>query len=100
MGPQRARSNDAPPGTAPITGRDQGTSTGRRHGEVMRIVRDKGFAFLLGDDDKEYFLHRSSLVGTVFDELTEGDKLSWDGMNTMKGYRATNAVPEPGGMDR
>jgi cold shock CspA family protein len=70
--------------------RDQGESTGRQTGRVVRLVREKGFGFIKGTDGLEYFFHHSGT--TIYDLLTEGDVVTFNGMNTLKGPRATGVA--------
>jgi len=34
-----------------------------QNGTIKRLVMDRGFGFLSGEDGKEYFFHRSSVEG-------------------------------------
>jgi CspA family cold shock protein len=61
-------------------------------GQIAKIVRDKGFGFIKGEDGKEYFFHRSSLDDGVFDALQPGDAVQFIAMQTHKGMRATGVV--------
>jgi len=58
-------------------------------GKVKRIVRDKGFGFIITDDG-EYFFHRTALTNVKFEELKEGDDVEFDVEESTKGPRATN----------
>ncbi len=42
-------------------------------GNIVRIVRHRGFGFIMGSDKKDYFFHCSELVDTSWEELQEGD---------------------------
>jgi CspA family cold shock protein len=87
----RERPGHSGAGRDPVTGRDQGESTGRHRGKVKRLVRDKGFGFISSDTDgKEYFFHRSALSGSDYDELIEGDTVEFAGLLTPKGPRAAS----------
>ena len=56
-------------------------------------MRDRGFGFLASEvDNQEYFFHASALTNSSFETLEEGDPAIWDGLNTIKGNRATNIV--------
>jgi CspA family cold shock protein len=48
-------------------------------GTIKRIVRDKGFGFIVPDDGSDdVFFHRSRLAPKVeFDELREGDEVEF-----------------------
>jgi CspA family cold shock protein len=50
------------------------TKTGR----VTRIITDRGFAFLRCDGERgDYFLHHSELQGRSFQDLEEGDVVTF-----------------------
>ena len=58
------------------------------NGTIKRLVIDRGFGFLSGDDGKESFFHRSSVDGS-FEALQEGQKVTFDiESNAPKGPRA------------
>jgi cold shock protein len=60
------------------------------HGTIKRLVSDKGFGFVLADDGMEYFFHQASVVGGGFDNLREGQALTFDKGQGAKGPRAEN----------
>jgi CspA family cold shock protein len=47
-------------------------------GTVKKIVREKGFGFVRGDDGKEYFFHKSACDPGEFDKLLENDAVDFD----------------------
>ena len=49
----------------------------------------KGFGFITGSNGKDYFVHSSSLNGSV---LTEGTKVEFEGRQGQKGLEAINVV--------
>ena len=58
-------------------------------GTIKRLVMDRGFGFLSGEDGKEYFFHRSSVEGS-FEALQEGQKVTFDiEASAPKGPRAS-----------
>ena len=60
-------------------------------GVIKRIQAEKGFGFITPDGgDKDVFFHSSSLVGVTFDQLHEGDKVTFETEQSEKGPRATN----------
>ena len=60
-----------------------------QNGTIKRLVMDRGFGFLSGEDGKEYFFHRPSVVGT-FEGMQEGQKVSFDvEASAPKGPRAS-----------
>jgi len=62
----------------------------RMKGTIKRLVRDKGFGFIAADSGPEYFFHQSGCTGTPFDELREGQAVSFDVGQGPKGPRAEN----------
>ncbi len=52
---------------------------------------DRGFGFITPDgQDKDVFFHTSALNGVAFDDLREGDTVSFDIEQSDKGPRAVN----------
>jgi CspA family cold shock protein len=60
------------------------------NGQISRVITDKGFGFITGDDGKEYFVHRSAIRGIVFEQLREGQPVTFDPGQGDKGPRAEN----------
>jgi cold shock protein len=59
-------------------------------GTIKRLT-DKGFGFITPDGgDKDVFFHMSSLVGSGYDELRVGDRVSFETEDSDKGPRAAN----------
>ncbi len=59
-------------------------------GTIKRLT-DKGFGFITGEGlEKDLFFHSNSLVDVTFDELKEGDTLSFETEESPKGLNATN----------
>jgi CspA family cold shock protein len=64
-------------------------------GTIKRVVRDKGFGFIADDNQQqEYFFHSSACRGTSFDELREGQRVSFEIGQSAKGPRAENVTPQ------
>jgi len=57
-------------------------------GTIKRLVSDKGFGFVAAQDGTEYFFHKSACVGVRFDELREGQSVSFEKGQGPKGPRA------------
>jgi CspA family cold shock protein len=57
-------------------------------GTIKRLVSDKGFGFVAAQDGTEYFFHRSACVGVRFDELREGQSVTFEKGQGPKGPRA------------
>jgi CspA family cold shock protein len=48
-------------------------------GTIKRMVRDRGFGFIQADGaTEEVFFHKSAVEQPTFDELNEGQKVSFD----------------------
>ena len=57
---------------------------------IIARLTDKGFGFIKRDgQEKDLFFHSNELVGVTFDELREGDKLSFE---VAEGPKGPNAV--------
>jgi CspA family cold shock protein len=66
----------------------------RMNGTIKRLARDKGFGFIAADRGAEYFFHRSACTGAAFDQLQEGQSVSFDVGEGPKGPRAENVGSE------
>jgi CspA family cold shock protein len=62
-------------------------------GTIKRLVNAKGFGFISGEDGTEYFFHQSACSGTPFDDLREGQPVTFDGGQGPKGPRGENVRP-------
>jgi CspA family cold shock protein len=56
-------------------------------GTIKRLT-DKGFGFISTGSGDDVFFHQSSVEGTSFDQLQEGQKVSFDVGQGPKGPRA------------
>ena len=60
-------------------------------GKISRLLLEKGFGFIVGEDGHEYFMYRSAVRdGSVFEQLREGQPVTFDGGKGEKGLRAEN----------
>jgi CspA family cold shock protein len=58
-------------------------------GTIKKVVADRGFGFITGEDAKEYFFHRGGLDTSLdFDRLTGGEKVEFEIEQSPKGPRA------------
>jgi CspA family cold shock protein len=64
-------------------------------GTVKRLVRERGFGFILGEDGVQIFFHRSAVQGDGFDALAEGQAVEFDVERGDKGPRAANLKVSP-----
>ena len=59
------------------------------NGTVKRVT-DRGFGFIATDEGTEYFFHQSACAGTPFNDLREGQTVSFTVGQSPKGPRAEN----------
>lgn len=65
---------------------DNGTNEG-----TIKKLMEKGFGFItVPGRQKDLFFHSNSLLGVTFDELHEGDKVTFDLGDSPKGPCAEN----------
>ncbi|CAG1007829.1 Cold shock-like protein CspJ [Myxococcaceae bacterium] len=60
----------------------------KSRGRVKKMVRERGFGFIRGEDGKEVFFHRSGLNGGEYDTLSEGDVVEYVVQEGPRGPRA------------
>jgi CspA family cold shock protein len=63
-------------------------------GTIKRIVGDKGFGFIAAGDGTEYFFHQSACTSTRFDDMREGQTVSFTVGQGPKGPRAEDVQPQ------
>lgn len=61
-------------------------------GTIKRLT-DKGFGFIDTGEGQDLFFHLSNLEGVRFEELQEGQRVSFDKGQGPKGPRAENVRP-------
>ena len=61
-------------------------------GTIKRLT-DKGFGFIDTGTDKDMFFHTSNLEGVRYEELYEGQSVSYTPGEGPKGPRAENVKP-------
>jgi CspA family cold shock protein len=61
-------------------------------GTIKKLIANKGFGFIAGDEG-ELFFHHSSLQGVAIEDLHEGQKVEYDVGQSPKGPRAENVRP-------
>jgi cold shock protein len=57
------------------------------NGTIKKLVSDRGFGFIAGDDGKEYFFHRDGVDN--FDFLRGGETVTFNVEASPKGPRAS-----------
>ena len=61
-------------------------------GTVKWFNESKGFGFIAKEDGEDIFVHHTSISGSGFKSLSEGQAVSFEIEKTPKGPRATNVV--------
>ncbi len=61
-------------------------------GRIKRLT-DNGFGFIQDGSDMDMFFHSSNLEGVSYEELQEGQRVSYTGGRGPKGPRAENVKP-------
>ena len=61
-------------------------------GTIKKLVADKGFGFI-SSEGSELFFHSSAVEETTFDELREGQEVSFEPGEGPKGPRAEHVKP-------
>lgn len=62
-------------------------------GTVTRVIYDKRFGFIKGEDNKEYFFHMTDFIGSFEDLVTDFEAkrsipVEFNSVSTPKGMRA------------
>ena len=72
-----------------------GAIGGAMFGTIKRIVKDKGFGFIVPDDGSdEVFFHRTRMAPKVyFEDLREGEEVEFQVRKGEKGPQAFNLKP-------
>ena len=59
------------------------------NGTIKKVISDRGFGFITGEDGKEYFFHKDGLSSSLeFDRLGGGENVSFEIQSGPKGDRA------------
>jgi CspA family cold shock protein len=62
-------------------------------GTIKKLVMDRGFGFIAREGEaKDLFFHSKELQGVTFEELKEGDTVTFDVVDSDKGPAATNVM--------
>jgi len=62
-------------------------------GTIKKLLTDKGFGFIAVEgEEKDLFFSGNELKDVKFEELKEGDKVSFDKTDSPKGPNATNVT--------
>ena len=60
---------------------------------MIKRLTDKGFGFIEDGSDKDMFFHSSNLDGVSYEQLHEGQRVSYTEGQGPKGPRAENVRP-------
>jgi cold shock protein len=63
-------------------------TTMANNGTIKRLVSGKGFGFVAAEDGSEYFFHQSACTNARFDDLREGQAVTFERGQGPKGPRA------------
>jgi CspA family cold shock protein len=69
---------------------DGGSDMAVMNGTIKRLVSDKGFGFIAASDGNEYFFHQSACTDARFDDLREGQAVTFERGQGPKGPRGEN----------
>lgn len=60
---------------------------------TIKNLTDKGFGFIAVEgEEKDLFFHSNELKGVTYEELKEGDKVSFEKADSPKGPNAVNVT--------
>ncbi len=63
------------------------------NGTIAKKIDDKGFGFIAREgEEKDLFFHANELQGVTFDELQEGDTVTFEVAEGPKGLNAVNVA--------
>jgi cold shock CspA family protein len=67
------------------------------NGWVKRVIQDKRYGFVVGDERKEYFFHMEDFMGSweeLVKDVNNSDRVlvEFEAGNTARGLRARNVV--------
>lgn len=62
-------------------------------GTIKKLVTERGFGFIAREGEaKDLFFHSKELSGVTFEELNEGDTVTFEVVQGEKGPSATNVA--------
>lgn len=60
-------------------------------GTIKKVIAERGFGFISGENREEYFFHRDGLAATLdFDRLVGGERVEFELEASPRGPRAVN----------
>ena len=57
-------------------------------GVIKNVYAEKGYAFIKGEDGKEYFMHKSALKNAKIEDVGQGQEVTFEDAEGSKGPRA------------
>jgi CspA family cold shock protein len=57
-------------------------------GQIKKLIKDKKCGFIRGENNKDYFFHASTLKNARYEELGEGQEVTFEDAEGVKGPRA------------
>ena len=63
-------------------------------GTVKWFDPRKGYGFILGEEGQDVFVHYANISGDGYRTLNEGDAVTFEVIESEKGLRAENIVPQ------
>lgn len=57
-------------------------------GVITRIIDDKGYGFISGEDKRNIFFHTNDLIDVEFEKLNPGDVVQYKVIENEKGFNA------------
>jgi len=85
---RRGRRGGGRPGARRTTASTVAPTGPKSRGRIKKMVRDRGFGFIRGEDGKEVFFHRSGMAGSDYDSISEGDAVEYVIQEGPRGARA------------
>lgn len=85
---RRGRRGGGRPGARRSTASTVAPTGPKSRGRIKKMVRDRGFGFIRGEDGKEVFFHRSGMAGSDYDSISEGDAVEYVIQEGPRGARA------------
>jgi CspA family cold shock protein len=62
-------------------------------GTIKKVVADRGFGFITGEDGKDYFFHRGGVQAPLdFDRLGGGESVTFEVEVSQRGPRAVRVT--------
>lgn len=63
-------------------------------GKVKKFNKDKGYGFIVSDDNKDIFFHYSQIVMEGYKNIEDGATVEFDLVETERGLQAKNVVKQ------